>query len=584
MKRILYILLCFLPFIVFAEDIKYDLVIENNNISVKKANTDEIVNDYSNILTYQDGVLTLKEGTIISKINYNDIDLTITSNNKVAHIGYINHENFTINENIHHTLTIQNFKNNDNTPVHLEINARYTKMIIKDSTIYEIGALYNDYAPINSETEIVISNANLYFYSYPSQIHLGGPIYITNSKIVNARLIHSEESYINIDNSEIDGQETKTKIYTESGNGYIIVNKSTIKNGEQFEVGSQNVTSENNLYIKDSDIEIAYLNIYPSKNKNSIENSTLKLSEDLDILSPLFLTNTTIEARGGIFTSINMNNSKLNLANNLTSYYYNELTFNKIVLQDSSINSSRIYSEMEIELYNSMITNIGEAVSLMKSFKVENSKLYFITESTIFFRDTVTITNSNVYMESQNPVLEIVNDKNIIINGDYIITDKDNKLIHTKKTGTNTRYVYEDESETKSLMFSPKINITFKIENGTWNDGTTNNIVLEKNYWSNLSEDEIPKNMKPKKGYEKGSWNKDIVYDDLKEEYEYVYTFVKKPTEKNIIIDGKNKAIKEQDKIINPNTEDKIYLCLVILIITILVIINYKHKKIKKYY
>ena len=70
----------------------------------------------------------------------------------------------------------------------------------------------------------------------------------------------------------------------------------------------------------------------------------------------------------------------------------------------------------------------------------------------------------------------------------------------------------------------------------------------------------------------------------LEEEYEYVYTFVKKQTEKNIIIDGKNKAIKEQDKIINPNTEDKIYLCLVILIITILVIINYKHKKIKKYY
>ena len=132
-------------------------------------------------------------------------------------------------------------------------------------------------------------------------------------------------------------------------------------------------------------------------------------------------------------------------------------------------------------------------------------------------------------------------------------------------------FIYQDEPNvySKSLMFASKIKVTFKIKNGTWSDGKTDDIVLEKTIWGNLEDDDVPVGMKANEGYDKGTWDKEIVYNDLTEEYEYTYTFEKK---KETVKKSENKTI------INPQTWDNISFYIMTLIISFIGFIYTKKK------
>ena len=128
-------ILLLIPFSVHAEDIYYSVTINDNNIVVKDYNTNEQINNYSNYLTYSNKVLTLKEGTIVRELSFDDNDLTITSNNKVAFLGDVRNST-NQNSSYFPTLTIKNFKNSENPPVGLTTNVGYTSIVLENCYLY----------------------------------------------------------------------------------------------------------------------------------------------------------------------------------------------------------------------------------------------------------------------------------------------------------------------------------------------------------------------------------------------------------------------------------------------------------------
>ena len=138
-------------------------------------------------------------------------------------------------------------------------------------------------------------------------------------------------------------------------------------------------------------------------------------------------------------------------------------------------------------------------------------------------------------------------------------------------------------TEYSDVLLRDKLNITFKIVNGKWSDGTTNDIVLEKYAFDKLLEEEIPKNMIPNDGYDKGKWNIDIIYDDLKDDYVYTYEYeLKKEDENtNLTLDtDEANGWNDKEKLENPETGAFVSIISIgILIILSIVLFIYLKKR-----
>ena len=124
---------------------------------------------------------------------------------------------------------------------------------------------------------------------------------------------------------------------------------------------------------------------------------------------------------------------------------------------------------------------------------------------------------------------------------------------------------FEDTTEGDGIPDKYQISITYKVENGNWNDGTTNtktDIITIKDKDGNLSEEgtgttNIPEvGNKPSEGYEVGSWNEEIPIevsnkDDGKE---FVYSY--KKSEKQNVEQKDTDITDASGKIYNPKTDD----------------------------
>ena len=104
------------------------------------------------------------------------------------------------------------------------------------------------------------------------------------------------------------------------------------------------------------------------------------------------------------------------------------------------------------------------------------------------------------------------------------------------------------------------LKITFKIINGKWADGTTEDKEVGTYWHGAISEDDIPVGMIANDGYTSGSWDKEISYDDVTDEAIYTYTFRKL---------GEVKGVEE-----NPKTGMTNY-SLIVLILLVISIVMY---------
>ena len=144
------------------------------------------------------------------------------------------------------------------------------------------------------------------------------------------------------------------------------------------------------------------------------------------------------------------------------------------------------------------------------------------------------------------------------------------------------------------------VDVTFKIQNGTWSDGTTNDKIVEIELYDGkgtLTDDDVPTNMIAEFGFVNGKWDvtPNTNENGITKSITYTYSF-----EENIYgegeeapeedIDGKENVIKPEETPIkpedividtNPKTSDNvgIYFISSILSLFVLMLISLKNKK-----
>ncbi len=122
-----------------------------------------------------------------------------------------------------------------------------------------------------------------------------------------------------------------------------------------------------------------------------------------------------------------------------------------------------------------------------------------------------------------------------------------------------------DTTEGDGIPDKYQISITYKVENGNWNDGskgTKTDIITLKDKDGNLSEDgtgttTIPEvGSKPSEGYEVGSWNEEIPTEvsNKNNGKEFVYSY--KKSEKQNVEQKDTDITEASGKIYNPKTDD----------------------------
>jgi hypothetical protein len=171
------------------------------------------------------------------------------------------------------------------------------------------------------------------------------------------------------------------------------------------------------------------------------------------------------------------------------------------IQDDTSINNSYIKVIYDnSDGYNSPSLSIG------KNFKMNNSYLYIENNEL----------NKPAFISS-----ELSN--KIIFDDGLSVTDKNGvelKLVY--KDGVGYSYYYDNDGNniSNTVTLRAKANVTFKIVNGAWADGSINDIVITKDVWDKLNEDEIPSI----EGLPNGHWEIVPSTDDyIKGDVTYVY-------------------------------------------------------------
>ena len=109
--------------------------------------------------------------------------------------------------------------------------------------------------------------------------------------------------------------------------------------------------------------------------------------------------------------------------------------------------------------------------------------------------------------------------------------------------------ITEDVTYTYNFTAKPVItktaDVTFKVVNGKWSDGTTADKVVEVTLTDNkgtLSQSKVPTGMTANEGYENGAWDMtpNITEDGITEDVTYTYTFKEKAVKESIAINSTN--------------------------------------------
>ncbi len=553
---------------VYALNDGYYLIVDGTNITVKDDFSSEPISDYSNIVSVEDGKVVLHENVQIEQIEVKG-DTILTSKNKQVYINRI-YNSYSIST--YPSLTIE-----DTLITSYDMPDRYSRvtidrvsqLVLKNTTIENIAILttskngfymYNSHINDNSDSK--------------TQFNIYGDIEIKDSSIKSSSM-DDEDSNITIENSTII---TEGNIYTEGNSSSIYIRNSYIKGTGsnpclQVQLGPRD---SHGLYIENSTIEMANVSLmaYPNNHDENIlmiKNSNI-ITKILLAYTKIIVDNSTIDA-----TSIAYNST----AND--EYQGGIELKNSIVHSENQINSNGYF-----KMYNSKVDSEGpfnaDYFDINKSyFKIIYGDAEYPPNRLFTYKKGFKAHDSYFYIESDNveDLFYGLETAPVIDDGLYFL-DKNKKKLKVNKEhyhDENTFYdyvydydyytlLYDNNTKSNSAYLSSKKTITFKIQGGTWADGTTDDIVITKDIWTKLTTDEIPTGML---GNGEGYWKvipstEDYIKDDL----EFVYVFGK---------------VKGEEEVTNPKTGVFTYTSFIIalLLISNYIYSKYKHKTHYKY-
>ena len=558
-KYLVLLILLIIPFYAQAADDNYMVYVdENKNITVTLNN--QPISDYSNLVALEDGVLVVKEGAVIERISHNT-DLTITSHDKEVTINSFYSENKNTNTSAYKVLNIDhmhNYSTNSYFNYHysIYINESYFENIKPTSTHYRIA----------DDVGVKITKSTIKGYDSTDFNVWGGNIIIEDTNM-EAWIIDANEGSIEIRNSNI---KFKAGIYTELPSAHIIIEDSVLdgKDGEYTYIEAQaGLKNSDGIMIKNSTIDCLRIGmsygIYDENAKNpvlSIINSNIHTREHIrsentfefinsNITTNYLLLGSSIPYEKYDSTYSTIKDSIVNvLSGGTNSYTYNYL-YGSLVLDNSYLHADGYVNLYYLYLKNSaFILNRAnesyyvknEAIRIQRLLDIDNSYFYVenqVGPSAVWFSPTasINIPNNTFFTDKEY--------NNLSFN-DYTYEDRWGDSISGKA-------FFLDNNVSSSLLLTTKKKVTFKIQGGTWADGSTDDIVVTKDIWTKLTNEDIPTGML---GDGEGYWKVVPSTDYIKDDLEFVYVFGK---------------VKGEEEVTNPKTGVFTYTfrCLILLAI-----------------
>lgn len=403
-------------------------VSDNNTITVKNAIGNTNVDDYSNIVEFSNGVLTIKEGVHINRIHAHQ-NITLTSNNKKVYVNVLSFEDVEVVADRLNLETydsaVQPYNNQYNTPEYTHFGC--DKLTIKDSNIKmnsSKGMMDNEihtnrydlkiedstvYATVidvfQNGANITINNSNV-SAGFISSTGQNGIMNITISDSVLDFLAYDGDSFLQA-NTDLKVSDTiiKNCLLLYGGKSIILDNVQFIKG----EVGEEAIMSQD-ITIKDSDLNVNY-NITGGN---------------------LYLINTSLTVIGeeeNYFILDGPNNQQIKMP--VVSISGN------IDLKSSSleIDSSNVKAVNDVTL---------PPLAVMGTITSDDPNFVFIDDN----KNVLKITEDNI---NNYGVPVLPNNSNTIFN---TYTNKSGELVYKIRSTSAVKY-------------------NLKIENGTWEDGTS---------------------------------------------------------------------------------------------------------------
>ena len=430
-----------------------------------------------------------------------------------------------------------------------------------------------------------------------SQIYtqIGGT-YINNSEIETGKVYGTVFSY---GNTYIDNSTINCVMFSKQADEGLV----TIKNSKIYSQSQISFFSTNDDYaviFQNSEIESG--EIYIPSASSIIEGCTINSTSDLYLSKNAIIKNTKATLQGGI-SKCGVNGTGTLIIEDsdiLGSFCVGRSndTTSKTIIKNTSIKSNN-WSDFNSELlFENCKFDFPQSVYFFQDTSINNSEGNF-SDITIAY-DALNISNSNLKITNEKSTSEKlfplytkndlkINNSNIIINniknekkaasiqGNLILDDKimpiDNQntklnLIRLEDDAEDRStcsicydankpiyiFTYEDNSYSKYVQLATTKTITFKVKNGTWLDGTTDDIKLDYLYGEKIEVEKLPDQVKELLSSKMGVWSMDL----------------------NNLDPTKDLEIEFKYDLINPDTSNKIVLLLVFVVILVVVLRNKK--------
>ena len=419
-----------------------------------------------------------------------------------------------------------------NTSYFTENKTGEYNFLIKNSTIKDDGQFYILVTGIDNTISIENSTIECGSFFGVSRYNYAGDIpaklHIDNSNITVKNDMRNDGEYILIENSDL----------TVGGiSGY---KKTIIKNSK--------INTKNNWIHSD---------------KAEIYNSELSLDSWMQV-KKLIVENSTIRADYFYFekdTSTTEEYDTIIKNSKITTDKHRNTIYN-ILIDNSEFNILKgINVKGNIKFTNST-GQINEETTIKDNLILEDSILKLKNEqedkTALFVGNDLNIKNSNIVIDnnSTGKVAAIV--KNNVVLDDKIVPIDDSKtILKTKELtkqelvellpsyesviedGTNAKiFTYSDDNFSKYVQLATTKTINFRVKNGTWLDGTKDDIKLDYLYGEKIEVDSLPEEVKKLLTSKMGEWSVDLNNIDptKDQEIEFRYNIINPETARNYII------------------------------------------------
>lgn len=474
---------------VFADDIKeYSLVINNSNVpTLRRVDGDNYIEVTNS--TEKSQVFTLEE-----------ID---------------NKQVLTLNEGIHYAYIQSDI---------------YGELIIKAPNFVYVNRLYGNWITLDTynSTSYVSTSTHEFDAASPglkTHFNLGhfsmknSTLRLLDGTFINQDVIHTyitpnfdENESITLDNSII---ETKSVIFTPSKRKIIIKNNSKVY---AYGIGIESDNDNTNLEIN---IKNSYIELISNK-VETLENQPI--GSFIYCMNDIVIENSELRTNGSIYgADLTIKNATVDIKDGVEKFYFPASNTMTVLIENASVKlNGPVIVASSLTLRNAYIEAESGASEAVKNKELNSTNDYNYRSYSAYLVYSLSLYNSNIRGKTDDsvPAFAILNsfysnDTSTVFidnnskNADFEKVDKTEAGFFKKHNNFNANEITFTSFNTPTEIYtahlfdvpltegatSPSEVITLKIKNGTWEDGSDNDLeiksvkgtIITKDYIENIS-------------------------------------------------------------------------------------------------